>query len=1428
MKRFLLGLSDQCRLSFILFILLCLLGLSGMASAAVTVTAATGGSAIASNTAPGCGAAGTWTILTGPSIAEANAGEIGLGDIVLSAPAGFEFNTAAVVTILLAGNSTASRNINNVANGTSMAVTSITATAITFTVTATSTRTNTLTWQGIQVRPTSSSPLATGNITKTGSSSISGITATTNLGTLTEVASTPLCALAPTVTTNAASSLTATGATLNGTVSSNGASTIVTFEYGLTTGYGSTVSAAQSPLAAGASSSPVSAAVTGLTCGTLYHFRTKGVNSAGTTYGNDLTFTPVCPAVISINRASTNPTTANASVSWSVIFNTSVTGVDATDFVLVPTGVVTGATITSVSGSGTTWTVTANTGTGASGTLGLNLVDNDSIVSGGVPLGGSGAGNGNFSGQIYTVSPPFPTLGKTASTSAAVVGDVITFSLSATNANSVALTNVVLTDVLPTGMSYVTHAATLGSAVVAGQTITWTIPALPAGGSAQLTLAVSLSQQGALSNTVTSPGAASASASVLVLASAVTHFRLDEPAGSWTGAAGEVVDSGGTALHGRRLTTSTPTTTNAVVPSPTIVSQYPSVIGGFCNAGQFDSKGVVEVADSPLFDYTTKLSASAWIYPTAYPTSDLYSILSNDTNYEFHLNTSGKLYWWWGSSTLTSAATIPLNQWTHIAITLDSSSTAGRQRIYINGVQDSSTNNWKGTLATNNCNFYIGGDVATGAACSLIPARNFRGMIDEVKLYSYELSAAEVQADMTLGRSCSGTFDHIRIEHDGEGSVCNPETVTVKACLDSACSTLYPGTVTVRLSPTGWVGGDTFTLTNGVATRQLSNGTAGTVTLGTVSVSPAPGYATRCFNGSTESCAMNFAAASCAFDAIETGAAPKTRIYTKPASTSFPLDVVALSSGSTINTTYTGIVAVDLVDTSSSACPTGAGLNTAQNITFTSGDLGRKNVSFSNANAAKNVRVRMRVGSSTPACSTDNFAIRPSAITVATAPTMATPPSATASPAIKAGASFTLRATTNPAAGYAGTLTQDTGKLTAQTTSQDTTVQSGGAVGGLTPSSLTANATPSDNASYSEVGYLYVSAGAFRDDAFTVVDKNQPSGCNPASTCDCISDETNGNYLSDALVGSTGRYGCSIGNKTNVSFGRFIPDHFNTFVDPLSAVGMPCPISLTCPPQFNGFVYSAQPFPVQVIAENTGGGVTTNYAGVFARSVTLTAWDGKGSTITQNPPAGTPGALTNNSLAATLFILGSASVSTPTYTLPNAYPSATPPPAPTDIYLRAIDTEGVTSLRATPADSVEGGIKIASGRFLVPNIYGSELLKLPLGVTVQLWNGSRWVTSTTDSVTTFTASNVVFTNCQSNLSSGTPPNNCKSIVAVITPPSSVVFLSGKGGFTLNAPGSGNGGTADVSINAPVWLPSTTGRATFGIFKSRFIYLREMY
>jgi hypothetical protein len=108
------------------------------------------------------------------------------------------------------------------------------------------------------------------------------------------------------------------------------------------------------------------------------------------------------PSVTSSVRVKPSPTNL-ASVDFTVTFSEAVTSVDASDFVLTTSGV-TGASITNVSGSGTTYTVTVNTGSG-DGKIRLDVLDDDSIKNAANnPLGGAGTGNGNFtSGDAYKV-----------------------------------------------------------------------------------------------------------------------------------------------------------------------------------------------------------------------------------------------------------------------------------------------------------------------------------------------------------------------------------------------------------------------------------------------------------------------------------------------------------------------------------------------------------------------------------------------------------------------------------------------------------------------------------------------------------------------------------------------------------------------------------------------------------------------------------------------------------------------------------------------------------------------------------------------------------------------------------------------------------------------------------------------------------------
>ncbi len=146
------------------------------------------------------------------------------------------------------------------------------------------------------------------------------------------------------------------------------------------------------------------------------------------------TYTIAAPTVVSITT--TTPTiTSASSVSFAVTFSRAVTGVDATDFSVVRTGTVGNTTVqaTPVATSGnasvgyTAYIVTVGGVTGF-GTLGLNLVDNDSIKdASNIPLGGVGTGNSSVSGPTYIMTGGLFILnGNTLVINASSGNDVIT------------------------------------------------------------------------------------------------------------------------------------------------------------------------------------------------------------------------------------------------------------------------------------------------------------------------------------------------------------------------------------------------------------------------------------------------------------------------------------------------------------------------------------------------------------------------------------------------------------------------------------------------------------------------------------------------------------------------------------------------------------------------------------------------------------------------------------------------------------------------------------------------------------------------------------------------------------------------------------------------------------------------------------------
>jgi len=251
----------------------------------------------------------------------------------------------------------------------------------------------------------------------------------------------------------------------------------------------------------------------------------------------------------------------------------------------------------------------------------------------------------------------------------------------------------------------------------------------------------------------------------------VAEWRFDEL--SWNSTTGEVIDDTGNGLNGTAMGGAN--TSFADPPGPAIVGDP-----GTCRFGDFNGTSTyVEVPDNNLLDIDQTLTVSTWINPNRYPSSGLMSILSKDENYEFHLQPSGVVNWWWNNSSgatrqFNSTAAVPLNAWTHVAIVYSQT----EQIIYINGVASGSTSYTSELLRTNNDPLQIGDDQLFGGG-----SRRFDGYIDEVRVYDFALSATDVQTIMNDTHPCGfgPTLGWIEITAGSAASTCAPHAVTITA-----------------------------------------------------------------------------------------------------------------------------------------------------------------------------------------------------------------------------------------------------------------------------------------------------------------------------------------------------------------------------------------------------------------------------------------------------------------------------------------------------------------------------------------------------------------------------------------------------------------------------------------------------------------------
>jgi len=1069
---------------------------------------------------------------------------------------------------------------------------------------------------------------------------------------------------------------------------------------------------------------------------------------------------------------------------------------------------------------------------------------------------------------------PTSNFGVTQTRSGALVpGQNASYDIAVTNAGPDTTTGTItVTDTLPAGLSYVSAAGSGWSCSVSGQTVTCThatgasVPVLT------LTVAVSPTAAGNITNTVTVANSATidpdqanntSTDTYNIVPAPYAYYAMDEI--SWTGVAGEVKDSSGNSHDATALNAVSTITTGAAgskgntcrganIPVDTSAGTIKGVNTGIDlnNVGNAGSISFWYKSNRD-WDAGNNSDGRVLLDASGSSTTEFWLMLRKDGDLRFSLDDSTAQR----QRTTSNKYTTNAGTWVHIAVTWDFNS--GIMTIFRNGVSvaqrtgmtdnngdPSSTNPGWGTL-------HIGDTIAG------VPASNgANGVIDEVRVYSVAMTAAQVTADMNASHSCS-SFDHLQIEHDGEASNCGTESITVKACANISCSALTTtGGITASLQPFNTAINIGVT---GTQTLLVTPSATGTNTLNATSIAPVPTNVTQvtCVNtvASAPSCSLLVSACPGSFDCLESAITPyssgSARLYTKLAGSPFAFDVVALNASNAVETDYVvpgataKNVTVELFDDSGSpqpACSAYSSPVASQTLSIGSASAGRKTTAnFSVANAYPKLRCRVRDANATPTvygCSSDDFSVRPSAATLVTSATAAAP-SAASTPVIKTGASFTLGATTSASGSYSGALALDTGKLTAQITTQDATQVSGGVVGALTPASLTANAA-AVNATYGEVGYLYLAPGAYRDDAFTAVD---------SAAGDCITSTAGDANLADTLSG--GKYGCSIGNKTAVSLGRFIPDHFDVSVNTHGAMAGGC-AGFTYTGQAMGYNGTSLPaLTVKPMNAASAGNVAQNYQGVFqkltAAGVTITSPTADavqlgldGLTKTALTAAMSAGALTNigGTMTYTLNAGDQFTYTRDANALVGRYTTGIP------LAVTAVAEGEVSAAGGLPTLN-PAGVSMRFGRLRLSNAFGTGALQMPM--LMQYWSGSTWVLNSDDScsvvpLSAASASSVAVTpSCVA-----APTNYCSA--------TDLQFLGGKSYIKLTS--SAASGTADICLDLGAdpspgvacaatssgqsylqgrWPPGTAynndpkARATFGVYSpesKKSIHTREQY
>ncbi len=917
-------------------------------------------------------------------------------------------------------------------------------------------------------------------------------------------------------------------------------------------------------------------------------------------------------------------------------------------------------------------------------------------------------------------------------------------------------------------------------------------------------------------------------------ANPLAEYRFEE--GAWSsGGVGQVVDASGNGRPGMALGATQEISTGYVCRGASIpVNTSVATVDAIKTGVKFSDSGVNMLGQgSIMFWYKSNL---AWNGGTAQAAQLLDATQVNGQWFSLTKTASGTLFFEVTDSSgavrsvETVAQSFAAGTWVHIAVAWNFNASPAANsdylQIFVNGglpVISSFTSS--GTMSASLDYVHIG-DNPSGFTGTKGSVNSANGMVDELRLYNFELNQGQVLGESSKTHACPAFFiDHLELRHSSwSGISCTPGTMTVVACTNSTCSTLYSSGVVATLSATGaatiWdstTGGSTIVIGASQSSTTKNFYTAsGTATFGVVGtgVPVAEANVKKC-NGISGSCVWTSANDGLLLtvpnSGVITGAKP-TAVLVQGVHSSGPTPGAACApisglAGVGLKVWSSAIIPASFASTSLSSGVTVGGspqvanssggsyvytpssLPASTNVTglsFDSNamttlwlkhmDTGQFNLSATLNAAATSTTPALTLSGTTSAKSIPvGFGIAASTVTASstTQTSCASGPSVSCDTSSGANAKVAAAGSTFSSTMTAALWTSDidnelSDNPVAPSFASSITLApllmapSGGSLGAISTISttLTAGTNTIANQSWSQVGTMRISAS--------------------------------GTYLGQTITGQS------------AVLGRFSPHHLETVVNTQGC---------------GTFTYSGQPITLATVKAMDGTStITPNYNGAFAHLVTLS--DGNGSTA---------GNFISNTIAAASFAAGSATASPVfTFTIPQT--------APITLSLRASDGESSSS------GFTEGSAVIRSGRLRLQNVYGSELLALPVPLESQYWNGSSYIRNQQDSCTTLAASSIALSNYRNNLSA------CETQIG---------YSSGSGAFSngvsnylrLTKPGAGNNGSVDLTLNLnsasggtcisstasaataaniPWFGTNPVSRATFGIYKTPIIYMRENF